>query len=313
MLEDWIHYHDFEERSTDALYLVDWSKVQPFERKSAVHGAELRARTALKKYVMLRDQLPVLQNDDEPINLKSFADTINGDASRDQVMDIDNLDLNDARFGSDSRLPRTIVVLAKVYHRILGLNQQLKDDARQWMLFLSWLSESPETLQRDPSELLQMGIGEHILKEGGCYIVKSINDQLSEYDAIRKSANDKFQIKLPAVADVNHERFGIMPQGCWDICKISPKKMRELSLYPQVEGNSPEQVRMLKQRLPGDFRRSLAFRAATLIQLRFMVIRARNIADTGVVEPEVECDDSEDDDDQGSGGGYSGVMGHGGR
>ena len=315
MLEDWIHYHEFKERSTDALDLVTWSKVQPFERKLAVLSARFRARAELKRYFTLRDQSPVLKDDDEPINLKSFADSRYGDTTITETMDIDNLDPNDAGFGSDRRLPRTIVVLARVYHQILRANIRLEEDARQWMLFLSWLSESPETRQRDPSKLVQMGIDEHILKEGACQIAKSIYSQLSDYEALRESANDKYRIQLPVIADVNHEIFGILPQGCWDICKISPKNIRELSLSPQVEGNSHEQSEMLKQRLSGDFRRSLAFRATTLIELQFKVIRARNVAETGVVEPEVECDDSEDDDDGASDNGYisSGVMGHGGR
>ena len=291
MLEDWIHYHDFEERSTDACALVDWPQVQLFERKSAAHYAKHRAHMALQEHLVLRDQLPMPHDDNKTIDLKPFVDTKNGDSSIDNVMDIDNLDLKDAHFESDSRLPRTIAVLAKVYHRIHKLNLRLKDDSRQWKLFLGWLSaDSTVARQPEAGQLERMGIRERILKEGACLIVESIDNLLSDYEAIRNSAE---KLVFPSLATLKKRTFVKVPQSHWDIWKCSPQELRGLNLYPRVNDGDSDDLVAMKKRLPETFRQSLAFRASTLIELR---IEVRDIAKRGQVEPEVDCNAAKDDD-----------------
>ena len=126
ILRDWFDSHDFHGQSSlEAMELVDWTQVRPHEKVLLLHHAERRAGIALSEIRILLDQLPRKRKDDETLaELRMFTDVENGDADERNVLE--RLTLYKApNLGSDPRVPRTIVVLAKIYHGILKEKEQL--------------------------------------------------------------------------------------------------------------------------------------------------------------------------------------------
>jgi hypothetical protein len=125
MLRDWVDFHDFDgELSVEAMKLVDWPQVLPHERVIVLHHAERRVATALSEFRYLWNDIPRGSDKEVPVNFKMFTDVVNGDADERYVLR--NLPkYNEPDLGTDPRVPRTIVVLAKIYHRIVKEKETL--------------------------------------------------------------------------------------------------------------------------------------------------------------------------------------------
>ena len=125
MLRDWVDFHDFDgQLSVDAMQLVDWHQVLPHERVLLLHHARRRATTALSEFRYLWNDIPRRSNNETPVNFKMFTDLKNGDADERYVLR-ELPDYTESDLGADPRLPRTIVVLAKIYHRIVKEKEPL--------------------------------------------------------------------------------------------------------------------------------------------------------------------------------------------
>jgi hypothetical protein len=121
---DWIDNHDFSEPSVEAMDVVDWVQIPPHERILALHHAERRASMALLGY---RGQLkggprPHVTYADS-LSLDRFADGDGGDTDKKNVLS-PLPKFTEPGLGSDPRVTRTIVVLAKLYHRPLALRDE---------------------------------------------------------------------------------------------------------------------------------------------------------------------------------------------
>ena len=132
-----------------------------------------------------------------------------------------------------------------------------------------------------------MCICERILKEGGCYIAEAITNAMAEYNHIRrrvarqKNGKERFM----KIGDLDHTDSGRLPDGCADIYELDPDIIRSLNLYPHYEKYSSADLRQTKQRTAADdFRRSLAFRAKTMHQIRYLVVIAKDRAEQLAVD-----------------------------
>ena len=268
MMRDWIDNHHFSRPSVETMYLVDWEQILTHERVLAVHHAHRRALGALSEYKCLLKESPHPPGTvSDSLDLTHFIDETSGDTNTRHVM-ITELDFEEPALGSDRRVPRTIVVLAKAYHRLLVLKEEAAREAGQWILFRTWLC--------DPSQrkLADMSLSERILKEGAISVVKRIHSGIREYKTIRNRLKDKYgaEIRIEPINDVKD--FG---RPNLDLCDLTAGFIRRLDLL----SNSHQDGHVLLRRARpaarvDDFYAALAFRAGTLENVLSWVRYARD-------------------------------------
>jgi hypothetical protein len=280
VLKDWIYYHDFREASSDGVRLVDWAKFLPHERIEALHYAEHHARTALYEFSRLKSNTPI--GHDDLVSLKDFADHKHGDTDLKNVFNVDDLpDLSAASVGSEARLPRTIVVMAKIYHCIFDENRQLVKEAGKWVTFKGWVFGS-EDRAPNPDDITDLGISPRILKDGARWIAKLIDDGLNEYFELRKDQEAKGKPVSPAIDSFDHPKFGTKPKDSYDPCKMTAHELQELELYPGLNSSNSKNAKLRKLQVIVNFRNGLAFRAKTLLQVQGMTNLAKGLTEDGL-------------------------------
>jgi hypothetical protein len=281
MLRDWIDHHGFNESLLKGYDLVHWEKVPLLERRLALCHAERRATAAMREYVMLGERTPWGSRDQKEVKLSKFVNLRDEDPLKKVLRyDIDKLpDLATYDISLNERTPGTIVILAKVYHRIMERNNDLAIEIEQWALFLVWLDGSPEMAadhcpERDWRLLLKYSLSDRVLEEGAYFIPRAITKAITDHNNAREeiiTQSDR-HIRPMALSGMENFESGSLPPGCVDICTATSigkarYSLSDMNSYPQMASGSIADERA-KDRARVEFTRSLAYRAKTFNEIR---------------------------------------------
>ena len=122
---------------------------------------------------------------------------------------------------------------------------------------------------------------------------------MTEYNGIRrrviKRTNGKERVLK--MVGLDHPDFGRLPDGCVDIYELDPTIIRSIDLYSGND-SSTDLRQERQQTVADDFRKSLAFRAKTMLQVRYLAALATKRAEQlGINLAELSEDDEVSDGD----------------